>query len=87
MPEIFGAYLAEHGLSQFRSAETEKFPHVTFFFNDYREPPFPSEDRGLAQSPKDVKTYDLKPEMSAAEVSKRFCAEICRASSLLRLAS
>ncbi len=42
MPEIFGEYLAEHGLTQFRSAETEKFPHVTFFFNDYREPPFGS---------------------------------------------
>jgi 2,3-bisphosphoglycerate-independent phosphoglycerate mutase len=68
MPEIFGAYLAEHGLTQFRSAETEKFPHVTFFFNDYREPPFPAEDRGLAPSPKDVKTYDLKPEMSAYQV-------------------
>jgi 2,3-bisphosphoglycerate-independent phosphoglycerate mutase len=69
MPEIFGAYLAEHGLAQFRSAETEKFPHVTFFFNDYREPPFPEEDRGLAPSPKDVKTYDQKPEMSAHQVT------------------
>jgi 2,3-bisphosphoglycerate-independent phosphoglycerate mutase len=68
MPEILGAYLAEHGLTQFRSAETEKFPHVTFFFNDYREPPFDHEDRGLAPSPKDVKTYDLKPEMSAYQV-------------------
>ncbi len=76
MPEIFGAYLAEHGLTQFRSAETEKFPHVTFFFNDYREPPFPSEDRGLAQSPKDVKTYDLKPEMSAYQVCDIVLKEI-----------
>ncbi|MGN6368037.1 MAG: 2,3-bisphosphoglycerate-independent phosphoglycerate mutase [Phycisphaerae bacterium] len=76
MPEIFGAYLAEHGMTQFRSAETEKFPHVTFFFNDYREPPFPSEDRGLAPSPKEVKTYDLKPEMSAHQVCDIVLKEI-----------
>jgi 2,3-bisphosphoglycerate-independent phosphoglycerate mutase len=76
MPEIFGEYLEQHGLSQFRSAETEKFPHVTFFFNDYREPPFKAEDRGMAQSPKDVKTYDLKPEMSAQEVTAIVLKEI-----------
>ncbi len=76
MPEIFGAYLAEHGLTQFRSAETEKFPHVTFFFNDYREEAFPKEDRGLAPSPKEVKTYDLKPEMSAAQVCDIVLKEI-----------
>jgi 2,3-bisphosphoglycerate-independent phosphoglycerate mutase len=76
MPEIFGACLAEHGLTQFRSAETEKFPHVTFFFNDYREDPFPAEDRGLAPSPKEVKTYDLKPEMSAYQVCDIVLKEI-----------
>src|SRR5690606_102722 len=48
MTNILGAYLADRGLTQFRSAETEKFPHVTFFFNDYREEPFPGEERGMA---------------------------------------
>ena len=57
--------LEEKGLAQFRAAETEKFPHVTFFFNDYREEPFDGEDRLLVPSPTDVATYDLKPEMSA----------------------
>jgi len=67
MENIFGAYLASKHLRQFRTAETEKFPHVTFFFNDYREEPFEGEGRQMAQSPK-VATYDLQPEMSAAEV-------------------
>ncbi|MBZ0114657.1 MAG: 2,3-bisphosphoglycerate-independent phosphoglycerate mutase [Thermoanaerobaculia bacterium] len=67
MPEIGGMFLAEHGWRQFRCAETEKFPHVTFFFNDYREEPFPGETRRMAQSPQ-VATYDLQPEMSAREV-------------------
>lgn len=67
MTNIAGEYLSNLGLRQFRAAETEKFPHVTFFFNDYREQPFPGESRKMAQSPK-VATYDLKPEMSAAEV-------------------
>ena len=65
MPDILAACLADRGIAQFRSAETEKFPHVTFFFNDYREEPFPLEDRELIQSPKEVATYDQKPEMSA----------------------
>jgi 2,3-bisphosphoglycerate-independent phosphoglycerate mutase len=56
--------LADQGLRQFRCAETEKFPHVTFFFNDYREPPFPGEDRHMVPSPQ-VATYDQMPEMSA----------------------
>ncbi len=68
MVNVLGSYLADKGLTQFRSAETEKFPHVTFFFNDYREEPFPGEDRGMAKSPK-VATYDLQPEMSADEVT------------------
>ncbi len=67
MENIGGAYLAAKGLTQFRCAETEKFPHVTFFFNDYREEPFEGEGRKMAQSPQ-VATYDLKPEMSAYEI-------------------
>jgi 2,3-bisphosphoglycerate-independent phosphoglycerate mutase len=67
MRDTLGEYLATRGLRQFRAAETEKFPHVTFFFNDYREPPFPGESREMAQSPK-VATYDLQPEMSAPRV-------------------
>ncbi len=77
MSAILGMYLADAGLSQFRSAETEKFPHVTFFFNDYREPPFTHEDRKMAPSPK-VTTYDQKPEMSAAEVTEIILAELDR---------
>ena len=65
MADILGGYLAEKGIAQFRCAETEKFPHVTFFFNDYREEPFPGEDRELVPSRKDCATYDEKPEMSA----------------------
>ncbi|MGB0409357.1 MAG: 2,3-bisphosphoglycerate-independent phosphoglycerate mutase [Opitutales bacterium] len=65
MEDILGAYIAEKGIGQFRCAETEKFPHVTFFFNDYREEPFPGEDRELVPSRKDCATYDEKPEMSA----------------------
>jgi 2,3-bisphosphoglycerate-independent phosphoglycerate mutase len=76
MPNIFGAYVAELGLKQFRSAETEKFPHVTFFFNDYRDEPFPGEDRQIIPSPRDVTTYDHKPEMSAHEVTETMLAAI-----------
>jgi 2,3-bisphosphoglycerate-independent phosphoglycerate mutase len=65
MPDILGTYVADKGIPQFRTAETEKFPHVTFFFNDYREEPLPGEDRVLIPSPKEVATYDQKPEMSA----------------------
>ncbi|MEO1511087.1 MAG: 2,3-bisphosphoglycerate-independent phosphoglycerate mutase, partial [Planctomycetota bacterium] len=68
MDEILGAYLASKGLTQFRCAETEKFPHVTFFFNDYRDEPFEGESRAIIQSPK-VATYDLQPEMSARGVA------------------
>ncbi|XAL98374.1 2,3-bisphosphoglycerate-independent phosphoglycerate mutase [Phycisphaeraceae bacterium D3-23] len=64
MEDIGGGYLSRLGKTQFRCAETEKFPHVTFFANDYREAPFPGETRAMAQSPK-VATYDLQPEMSA----------------------
>lgn len=65
MKDTLGGYLAGKGIAQFRCAETEKFPHVTFFFNDYREEPFPGEDRVLVPSRKDCATYDEKPEMSA----------------------
>lgn len=62
-------YLSDLGLTQMHMAETEKYPHVTFFFNGGREEPFKGEDRILVPSPK-VLTYDLKPEMSAAEVTE-----------------
>jgi len=65
MTNILAEYLSNLGLKQFRCAETEKFPHVTFFFNDYRNDPFPGEDRQIVPSPTDVSTYDQKPEMSA----------------------
>jgi 2,3-bisphosphoglycerate-independent phosphoglycerate mutase len=68
MVNIAGEYVSKLGLRQFRSAETEKYAHVTFFFNDYREEPFPGEDRQLVPSPK-VSTYDQKPEMSAPELT------------------
>lgn len=71
MRNILGSYLSDIGVTQFRCAETEKYAHVTFFFNDYREAPFPGEDRVLIPSPKDVETYDQKPEMSALAVKDR----------------
>ncbi len=67
MVNIGGEYLSRLGLTQLRCAETEKYPHVTFFFNDYRDAPFPGERRENPQSPR-VATYDLQPEMSAAQV-------------------
>jgi 2,3-bisphosphoglycerate-independent phosphoglycerate mutase len=68
MKNILGAYWSSLGLKQFRCAETEKYAHVTFFFNDYTEKPFNGEDRQIVPSPR-VRTYDLKPEMSALEVT------------------
>lgn len=64
----FGEYLAAHGMKQARIAETEKYAHVTFFFNGGVEEPNEGEDRFLIPSPKEVATYDLKPEMSAPAV-------------------
>lgn len=61
--------IAANGLRQFHTAETEKYAHVTFFFNGGREEPYPNEERCLVPSP-DVKTYDLQPQMSANEVSE-----------------
>ncbi|MDR2201005.1 MAG: 2,3-bisphosphoglycerate-independent phosphoglycerate mutase [Puniceicoccales bacterium] len=68
MKNILGQYLSDRGIRQLRCAETEKYAHVTFFFNDYREEPFPGEERILIPSPKDIETYDQRPEMSAHAV-------------------
>jgi 2,3-bisphosphoglycerate-independent phosphoglycerate mutase len=70
-----GSWVARHGLRQFRLAETEKYPHVTFFLNGGREAPEAGEDRYMAQSPK-VATYDLQPEMSAPEVTEHLVRAI-----------
>ena len=70
-----GEYLAAKGLKQLHIAETEKYAHVTFFFNGGRETPYENEDRILVPSPK-VATYDLKPEMSAYEVKDKLVAAI-----------
>ncbi|MBI4190052.1 MAG: 2,3-bisphosphoglycerate-independent phosphoglycerate mutase [Betaproteobacteria bacterium] len=71
----FGEYLAGLGLRQLRIAETEKYAHVTYFFNGGSETPYPGEERVLVPSPK-VATYDLKPEMSAFEVTDKLVAAI-----------
>lgn len=85
IPNTFGEYIAKLGLKQLRIAETEKYPHVTFFFNGGEEKVFNGEDRILVPSPK-VATYDLQPEMSAFELtdkleaavlSKQYAAIIC----------
>ena len=70
MADILGAVAAQAGLTQLRMAETEKYPHVTYFLNGGEETPFPGEDRILVPSPK-VATYDLQPEMSAPELTDR----------------
>ena len=72
----FGEWLAANNMKQARIAETEKYAHVTFFFNGGVEEPNPGEDRVLVNSPKDVATYDLKPEMSAPEVCEKLCGAI-----------
>lgn len=66
---ILGEAVSRAGLKQLRAAETEKYPHVTFFFNGGIEPPYPGEDRYLAISPKEVPTYDKKPQMSAPDLA------------------
>lgn len=70
LKNILGEVVSDAGINQFRCAETEKNPHVTFFFNNYRDEPFPGEDRACPASPK-VATYDLQPEMSASEVTAK----------------
>ena len=71
----FGEFLAAHNMTQARIAETEKYAHVTFFFNGGVEEPNKGEDRILVKSPK-VATYDLKPEMSAYEVCDKLTGAI-----------
>ncbi|HET6437694.1 MAG TPA: 2,3-bisphosphoglycerate-independent phosphoglycerate mutase [Anaeromyxobacter sp.] len=71
LSEIFPEIVARSGQRQLRTAETEKYAHVTFFFNGGRETVFEHEDRVLVPSPRDVKTYDQKPEMSAREVADK----------------
>ncbi|MGB7061117.1 MAG: 2,3-bisphosphoglycerate-independent phosphoglycerate mutase [Candidatus Zixiibacteriota bacterium] len=75
LANVLGEVLSRTGKRQLRIAETEKYAHVTFFFNGGREKPFEGEDRILIHSPK-VATYDLKPEMSAFEVTERVVEEI-----------
>lgn len=75
--ECFGGYLARLGLRQLRIAETEKYAHVTYFFNGGREAPYPGEDRVLVPSPR-VATYDLAPAMSAFEVTDRLVGAIAQ---------
>ena len=75
LTNTLGDYIAHLGFKQFRIAETEKYPHVTFFMNGGREEPFAGEDRVLIPSPK-VATYDLKPEMSALEITDRLIEAI-----------
>lgn len=73
---IFGEVVSKHGLKQLRIAETEKYAHVTFFFNGGAETLFEGEKRALLNSPRDVATYDLKPQMSVYEVTEQFKKEI-----------
>ncbi len=75
LTNLLGRVISDAGLKQLRISETEKYAHVTFFFNGQVEEPYDGEDRILIHSPK-VKTYDLKPEMSAHEIRDRLVAEI-----------
>jgi 2,3-bisphosphoglycerate-independent phosphoglycerate mutase len=74
--ETLAEVLSEHGMRQLHVAETEKYAHVTYFFNGGREAEWGGETRVLVPSPREVPSYDLKPEMSAAEVTRRFVEEI-----------
>ncbi len=76
--ETLAEVLAEHGVRQLHVAETEKYAHVTYFFNGGREQEWSGETRVLVPSPRDVPSYDHKPEMSAAEVTERFVQELDR---------
>jgi len=76
MDEILGEVISKNNLKQLRIAETEKYAHVTYFFNGGEEKPFPLEDRCLIPSPREVPTYDLKPEMSAFEVTKEVISRL-----------
>ncbi len=76
LKNILGEVVSLAGLRQLRIAETEKYAHVTFFFNGGNETPFPGEDRVLVPSPKEVATYDLKPEMSAFGVAEELVKRV-----------
>jgi 2,3-bisphosphoglycerate-independent phosphoglycerate mutase len=76
LSQTLGEVISKNNLTQTRMAETEKYPHVTFFFNGGREIAFAGENRIMADSPKDVATYDLKPEMSAIPLTQKAIAEI-----------
>lgn len=77
MHNLVGEVISHAGLTQLRTAETEKYPHVTFFFNGGRDQPFPGEDRQLVPSPK-VATYDLQPEMSASGICDILCTSLAQ---------
>ena len=79
LARILAEVLADVGRTQFRTAETEKYPHVTYFFNGGHEPPYPGEERVLVPSPK-VATYDLAPEMSALGITDTLCQALERRS-------
>ena len=76
LQNTIGEVIAGIGRKQIRIAETEKYPHVTFFFSGGREEPFLGEKRLLCPSPKDVKTYDLKPEMAAYDIRDAIIPEL-----------
>jgi len=76
--KVLGEVLADHGVRQLHAAETEKYAHVTYFFDGGREEEFSGETRLLVPSPRDVPSYDKKPEMSAPELAERFVDEIDR---------
>ena len=76
LPNTLGEYVSSKGLTQLRIAETEKYAHVTFFFSGGREEEYDGEERILVDSPRDVKTYDEKPEMSAFEVTDKLVEAI-----------
>lgn len=81
LKQTMGEVLEAHHLKQIRIAETEKYPHVTFFFSGGREKPFEGEKRIMIPSPKEVPTYDFKPEMSAREITEAILPEINGATS------
>jgi 2,3-bisphosphoglycerate-independent phosphoglycerate mutase len=74
--KVLAEVIAEHGGRQLHTAETEKYAHVTYFFNGGREEQYPGEERVLVPSPRDVPSYDFKPEMSAVELTDRFVEEV-----------
>ena len=73
--QVLSEIISDVGLKQFHCAETEKYPHITYFFNGGREPPYPGEDRVIVPSPR-VATYDLQPEMSASIVADKLIEAI-----------